>query len=140
LAGQVSRENGKKGGRPPGTPWKSTLAKAEAYQLYREQVLKAMEPIVRAQVEAASGAVARVAVAELTDAGIRLRRVTTDAELSAVLDQGKYRVFLEDPDLPMARYLTDQMVGRAVEHVEVSGPNGGPIEVHDHFAVPAPGR
>jgi hypothetical protein len=27
---------------------------------------------------------------------------------------------------------------KLAERIEVSGPEGGPIEVHDHFAVPAP--
>ncbi len=30
--------------------------------------------------------------------------------------------------------------GKPIERQEISGPGGGPIEVHDHFAVAAPGR
>lgn len=28
--------------------------------------------------------------------------------------------------------------GKPIERQELSGPGGGPIQVHDHFAVPAP--
>src|SRR4051812_14173425 len=38
-----------------GIPWKRTLEKQAAHDLYRQQVLDRMEPLVRAQVEAALG-------------------------------------------------------------------------------------
>lgn len=87
-----------------------------------------MGPLVKAQIDAASGQYATVAVAELTDAGIRLRRVTSDAELEALVQSGTgARVFLSDPDMNISKYLTDQVVGKPTESVEVSGPHGGPV-------------
>ncbi|MGB8274117.1 MAG: hypothetical protein WCF16_02480 [Alphaproteobacteria bacterium] len=116
-------------GKPKGSKWKSTLEKEAAYRLYREVVLQQMAPLVRTQVESAVGTCSKVAVAELTDRGLRLRRVTSEEELNTLADGGSYRVFLTDPDLPMSRYLTDQVVGKPTENVTVSGLNGGPVVV-----------
>lgn len=35
-------------------------------------------------------------------------------------------------------YWVNKIHGKPVERYELSGPEGGPIEVHDHFAVPPP--
>jgi len=87
-----------------------------------------MAPLVRAQIEAAAGSFATVAVVELTDAGLRLRRVTDERELQSLVETGKgARIALAEPDLPMSRYLTDQVCGKATESVEISGPDGGPL-------------
>lgn len=126
-------------GAKQGSRWTRTLEKAAAHALYREAVLTQMTPLVRAQIEAATGAYATVAVVELTEAGLKLRRVTDERELDALVSSGKgSRIALADPDLQMSRYLTDQVCGKATESLEISGPQGGPIEVHDHFAVAAP--
>lgn len=114
-------------GAKKGSRWKASVRKDAVREAYVTEVTKQMAPLVRAQLESAVGTCAKVAVAEMTDKGIRLRRVTDEQELAGLLAAGAYRVFLSDPDLPMSRYLTDQVVGKATEHVEVSGPGGSPI-------------
>lgn len=89
-----------------------------------------MAPLVNAQLDTAIGRAATVAIAELTDSGLKLRRVTDERELEALLAQGKgARIFLSDPDTAMSRYLTDQVIGKASEHLEVTGPDHGPVMV-----------
>jgi hypothetical protein len=125
-------------GRKSGSKWQSSLEKQAAAQLYREEVLARMAPLVKAQIDAASGQYAKVAVAELTDAGIKLRRVTTEAELDALITAGKgARVFLTDPDMSISKYLTDQVIGKPTESVELTGPKGGPVRV-EYVIVNAP--
>ena len=63
------------------------------------------------------------------------------------------RAMVEDPEY--LKYLTHRIYtgqappgiealvwhyayGKPKERMEISGPDGGPIEVHDHFSVPAP--
>jgi hypothetical protein len=117
-------------GRKPGSKWQSSLEKQAAAQLYREEVLARMGPLVKAQIDAASGIYAKVAVAEMTDQGIRLRRVTTEAEIEELVISGRAaRVFLAEPDMTISKYLTDQVIGKPTESVEVSGPKGGPVRV-----------
>jgi hypothetical protein len=117
-------------GRKAGSKWQITLEKQAAAQLYREEVLARMGPLVKAQIDAASGLYAKVAVAEVTDKGVQLRRVTSDAEIDALVTSGRgARVFLADPDMTISKYLTDQVIGKPTESVEVSGPKGGPVRV-----------
>jgi len=129
----MKKQNGHGGARrgagaKPGAKWQATLEKQAAAQLYRQQVLERMEPIVRAQVEAASGTFATVAVVERTSDGLKLRRVATDLELEALLSTGNaHRIVFREPDMTISKYLTDQIVGKATETVEMSGPGGGPI-------------
>jgi hypothetical protein len=125
-----------------GIPWKRTLEKQAAHDLYRQQVLERMEPLVRAQVEAALGSFSTVAVAELGKNGPQLRRVSDEREIDALVASGRgARIMLVEPDLSMSRYLTDQVCGKPTESLEVSGPAGGPMAyawVTDHFAIPEP--
>jgi hypothetical protein len=87
-----------------------------------------MAPIVRAQIEAATGTYASVLAVERTDDGIKLRRVTTELELEAILNTGTaHRIVFHEPDMAISKYVTDQIVGKATEHLEISGPGGGPI-------------
>ena len=37
-------------------------------------------------------------------------------------------------------YWHNKLIGKPVERIEHSGPEGGPIQVHDHFAVPPGGE
>jgi hypothetical protein len=115
-------------GAKRGSRWKSTLKKQAAYDLYRQEVLAHMAPIVRAQVEAATGEYATVLAVERTEDGVKLRRVTTELELEAILNTGTaHRIVFHEPDMTISKYVTDQVVGKPTEHLEVSGPNGGPI-------------
>lgn len=120
-------------GRKPGKvtgPWTRTLEKQAAAQLYREEVLARMAPLVRAQLEAATGSFARVAVVELTEGGLKLRRVTDEQELLSLVDGGGgTRIVLSEPDMGISKYLTDQVIGKPTESLEVSGPAGGPVRV-----------
>lgn len=95
-----------------------------------------MAPLVKAQIDAATGQYAKVAVAEITDAGIRLRRVTDEQELDALVASGKgARVFLADPDMGISKYLTDQVIGKPTESIELGGPNGQPVPVRVEFVI-----
>jgi hypothetical protein len=129
-------------GAKKGSAWARTLEKQAAHNLYRQEVLDRMGPLVRAQVEAALGQFATCAVVEMGKNGPQLRRVESEQELEALLASGRAaRVALVEPDLQMSRYLTDQVVGKATESVEVSGPSGGPMSytwITDNFAIPAP--
>ena len=121
-------------GRPRGirTKWRTTLNREAAYSVYREEVLSHMAEIVRAQVQAATGVYEVLAV---TSKG--LIRVTDPAMLDRLLQSGDafYRVNLKDPE----RYLTNQIVGKPKERVEVTGSHGDVPTVvkivHEHYPV-----
>lgn len=95
-----------------------------------------MAPLVKAQIDAATGQYAKVAVAEMTETGIKLRRVTSELELDDLVAAGKgARVFLADPDMAISKYLTDQVIGKPTESIELGGPNGQPVPVRVEFVI-----
>lgn len=124
-------------GKKLGTKWPSTLEREEAKQLYRQAVIARLQSLVNLQVESSLGQFARTLVAELTDSGLRLRKVTDEAELEALCAEGKgYRVALIEPDQAMSRYLTDQAIGRPdapATTTTVSTAAGTVIVRHEHF-------
>jgi hypothetical protein len=57
-------------------------------------------------------------------------------------DEAFYRICLKEPDTAMARYLTDQIVGKPKERVEVTGSHGDVVPtvvkiVHEHYPGPS---
>jgi hypothetical protein len=48
MAGQVSRENGMKGGRPPGSKTQETFDKEAALKRFQERVHKSIDPAIPA--------------------------------------------------------------------------------------------
>lgn len=127
MAGDISRTNGRKGGKPKGVKWKRTLLKEAAYQLYREEVLSNMAPIVQAQIESACGSY--VLLGKTSDG--QFVRVTDQATMDRLFQSGAefFRLEQKEPDAAMSRYLTDQVIGKAKERLEVSGPDGGAIPI-----------
>src|ERR1043165_5004302 len=97
-------------GAKKGSKWARTLQKQAAHELYRAEVLERMGDLVRAQVEAAAGFFATVAVAGMGKNGLQLRAVSSEAELAELVKSGRgRRIALVEPDLQMSRYLTDQV-------------------------------
>ena len=55
MGGQISRENGKKGGRPKGSLNKLTLEKRKIKEEYQKKVMQAAEPLFASQLHLATG-------------------------------------------------------------------------------------
>ena len=51
----IARENGKKGGRPPGSKSKKTLEKEAALAEFQKRVREAIDPLFEAQMTIARG-------------------------------------------------------------------------------------
>jgi hypothetical protein len=57
-------------------------------------------------------------------------------ESDAYRESLKYRI-LQGRAPHMEKHLHEKTFGKPTEHIELTGKDGGPLEVHDHFAVPA---
>jgi len=57
-------------------------------------------------------------------------------ESDGYIDSAKFRV-AQGRAPHLESYWLQKLNGKPVERIEHSGPDGGPIEVHDHFALPA---
>lgn len=55
MAGKISAENGKKGGRPKGAKSTSTLEKEAVLKEFRQKILKSAEVLFNAQLQIATG-------------------------------------------------------------------------------------
>lgn len=95
MAGQASKENGKKGGRPPGSFGGHTIEATKAREYLVNRVAKELEPILTAQIEAAKGL------------------SYEDPKLGVV--------FKKLPDTKAGEYLINQSAGKPKESVELSG-------------------
>ena len=131
MPGESARVNGRKGGRPKGRQNDSTLAanqqKALARELIREHIRQHIPDIVRAQTENALGVsylVLRTRDGSYTEA-------TDQAQVKAALAAGDaaFRVYTRQPHQGSAAMLLAYVADKPVEPVELSGPDGGEIEV-----------
>jgi hypothetical protein len=135
-------------GKPKGYKHKKTVERLAARERYLQRITAEWDPIIDAQLDAGKGYSVMFARQFETDkkTGRRARtgrwvRITDDGEIETLLNNGEagedyHRIFLKDPDVRMLSEFNAQVMGKPKESVEISGPNGGPIEVHDHFAVP----
>lgn len=97
MSGDISRQNGRKGGRKKG--YKAIQAeKAREYVIKR--VSAELAPILDAQIDAAMG----------------MRVMDKDG-----------RVYTRQPELRTGEYLINQSAGRPVERLEHSGRDGKPL-------------
>lgn len=126
-------------GRPKGSVNTETRNKAEAREALRRIVDKHMEAMTEAQIKNAQGIKYLVKRAK---AGGKFEKVT-EAELDAVLakqdlpgNEGgiTLEVWEERPNVQAYTDLMNRALDKPTEHHEVTGANGGPIELVDRLA------
>lgn len=123
-------------GKKPGTKWPSTLVREIQRKAYHEAIMARLQPLVTSQVELALGSMAVVAVAEMTPKGLKLRRVTDEQELEAIVTEGRgHRIALISPNVDMSKYVTDQALGRSegASTTTVTTEGGKTIVKHEHL-------
>ncbi len=110
-----SRENGKKGGRPPGALNKITKARMAAYELFIQEASKHMSKVVVALLSSAEG----------------------------VKMLGKNGVYRRAPDVGAIREYLDRIMGSQVKSFDIETDNDTKVtitftkkeqELHDRFA------
>lgn len=130
-----------RGGKRPnsgpkkGAIYKPTRDKALAREALRAIIDKHMEAMTEAQIKNATGIKYLVKRAK---AGGKFEKVGAD-ELEAVLrGQDEDRLILEvwekEPSVPAFTDLMNRHLDRAAEHVELTGADGGPIELVERLA------
>ena len=119
---------------PLGYKTKRRIQKEASYESYRKAILAKLDPLTDSQLMTALGAheiFAKTSTGEwvkVTDGQDILRLLNTGPEF--------YKIVQRPPDVQMSKYLTDQVFGRPVERVAVSGPDGGPLHVVWHDRDP----
>jgi len=107
MAGDASRRNGTKGGRPPG-PSYTTLSKIEARELLRQSVMKHMDAMIEAQVANAKGLKYLVARSKTTGKFERLSQKEAEDILSGEQEHPHITLEVWEKD-PSVQAFTDLM-------------------------------
>lgn len=131
MPGPTARENGKKGGRPVGALSSTTLSaneqKAIARETIRAAVIAKIPDIVEAQTENALG----ISYMVIRDKNGSYVEATNKQQVMAALAAGgdAFRMYTRQPHQASAAMLLAYAADKPVEPVEVSGKDGGPLEV-----------
>lgn len=116
-----------KRGPKKGAIYKPTLDKAQAREALRRIVIREMESLVSAQLANAKGL--KYLVARNAKTG-KFERVTP-AMLDAADDelQERIEVWEKDPSIQAFADLMNRALDKPAEHVELTGKDGGPIDL-----------
>jgi hypothetical protein len=123
MAADASRENGKKGGRPKGSKSKSTLAKEEAREYYRQRLMGEIDDIADAHLSRCKGV--RYFVTRNKTGKYEI--VTDPDKVVAALngeDDMTGEFYTEKPDIQAIREALDRTLDRSKEQeqaVEIKG-------------------
>jgi hypothetical protein len=127
MAGNASRKNGEKGGRPPGRKNDATLEREAQLERFRQRVFEAFDPLVNAQIAMARG-LSYLFKAD-TDGEGKARKpilVTDPEEIAAFLaddynelETTYYYITTEKPDNRAIDSLLDRATGKAAQVLEL---------------------
>jgi hypothetical protein len=119
MPGDISRANGRKGGRPKGIPAAKTLEKEEIRRQVREHVSRVLPALLESATAAALGV--KYAVARHRASG---RFVPVTKELSEAILTGKdaehemFEVWEEKPNIPAFTDLMNRAADKPTEAIE----------------------
>ena len=127
MPGNASRENGKKGGRPPG-PAQATIDKALKREELRRIVCEELEPMTRAQMAHAKG----ISYMVLRQKDGTFTRATDVKQLDAALAAGAstFQIFTQAPNTQAFTDLMNRALDKPAEQVQLTGAEGQPLEIH----------
>ena len=138
MAGDISRLNGKKGGRKKA---QHTVAAESARAFVVGKVVENLSPLMRSKLAKALGYHVLMVPEIVTDKkGKRVRtgkfiRVTDPNEVERLMEnppgedgEDYYVIHTTDPDPNSIQYLLNQAIGKPKETTELSGVGGGPVE------------
>lgn len=118
-------------GRPLGSQNKATIEAAEekriARQVIREYYLKHLPDMVKSQVAHAKG----VSYMRLRNVDGTFVRATDEKQIDAAIAAGAswFEIFTEVPNVQAFVALSDRAIDKPSEHVELTGVEGGPLQI-----------
>ena len=132
MPGQASRQNGKKGGRPPGKKTQATLEKEAALARFRERIIKSVDPLFDSQFTLARRCSYLYRIDDVKE-GKEIRRkhvfVTNPEEIREALDSieegdfedGYYYITTEKPENNAIRDMLDRAFGKPSQSLDIAG-------------------
>lgn len=133
MAGETSRENGRKGGRPKGSKSAATLERESIAAAFKQRVMRSADVLFEAQLSLAQGCSFLYRVERKKGEKDKHVLVTDPDEIKAYLDgeaEGDYHyITTKEPNNQAIANMLDRGIGKPVEELEVSGKEGGPLAV-----------
>lgn len=138
MAGDASRENGKKGGRPLGAKNAATIQRDAELRAYRDRVAKNTQRLLDAEMTVAQGVTMLFKKPKAAAKGEprKVERVTDEATIRAYLDgeldndeHDFYFLATERPDTVTIQRMLDRTYDKPPQAVALGGTDGGAIEV-----------
>ena len=120
MAGNASRSNGKKGGRPKGSKAAKTFEKEVARQRLRELVARDLDLLIEAQIQAALG----VRHFVLREPNGKFKRVTNPVTITRILDAPAgthefFDIWVRGPSTQAFKDLMDRAIDKPAEHIDL---------------------
>ena len=117
----------KTGGRQKGTPNVATVDKEAKRELVRQIVCANLEPMLKAQVQHAQG----VSYMILRNPDGTFTRATDEKQIDAACAVGAsaFKIFTQAPNVQAFSDLLNRALDKPAEQVQVTGGDGGPIEI-----------
>lgn len=140
MAGNASRQNGEKGGRPLGRKNDATIEKEAARKAYQQLILQRLRPLFESQMTLARGVSYMFRIEEKKN-GAREHVVVTDpdeiGDILSQMDEGSPGVFNDQyyyittkaPENRAIDSMLDRALDKARQALELGGKDGGPIEI-----------
>ena len=114
-------------GKPKGYKHQSTLDKEAARKYLRERVVSELDPLLDAQIANAKGL--HYLVVRDKASGKFLRVAAGHAEKLKPTEE-VIEIWEKDPSINAFDALVSQALGKAPQHIEVTGADGGPVKVY----------
>ncbi len=111
-------------GKPKGYKHQGTLEKEEARKRLRERVFAELDPLIDAQIANAKG----LKYLMVRDkASGKFLRVPANAAEALKPGEEIVEVWEKDPSIHAFEELVSQAIGKAPQHIELTGSDGGPV-------------
>jgi len=123
------------GGSRPGRRWLATMEKALVREETRKYIQQHMPAMLRSQIAHAIG----IGHVFTRDKHGKFTRIEDEHEMERLLTEGvqdtDYWIFAKDPSVHAFSVLLDRTLDQAPKHVELTGANGGPLELVTRIAA-----
>ncbi len=140
MAGNASRKNGRKGGRPKGRRNNKTIEREAALEVYEQLVRERLLPVFEHQYSLVRGTAFLYRIEEHKNGAREHVLVTKPDEIGDVLSQmdsweGEvvndqyYCAHVKAPESRAITDMLDRAIGKPAQKTQLSGPNDGPIEI-----------
>jgi hypothetical protein len=118
-------------GPKKGTKYKPTLQKELLREVMRERIVLKVDPHLDEMVEAQAMHAKGVSYMVLRAPDGSFARATDQKQIDAACKAGAtaFRIFTQAPNPQAFTALLDRTIGKPSEHVELTGAQGGPVEV-----------